>query len=222
MKKITLLLAVALMAIATNASAQFVNGGSRSSMVADTDNYSRLELGYSPISIEKLDLTGVSVGWTKGINLTKSLPLFLEVGANVMYGFDKENMKEYDEDITTKTSLLSINVPVTVAWKFSFAESFSLIPHVGLNLRGNILGKSTTEYEYYDDWEEEYYTEEVDLFGSNEDVGKGKRVNVGATVGFAANFKKFTVGLGYTFDFNETWELVDKTNYLTVSVGLNF
>lgn len=216
MKKITLLLAVALMAIATNASAQFVNGGSRSSMVADTDNYSRLELGYSPISIEELDLTGVSMGWTKGVNLTKSLPLFLEVGANVMYGFHKEK----DEDYEDKTSLLTINVPVTVAWKFSFAESFSLIPHVGLNLRGNIIGKNT--YEYYDDWDEEYYSEEVDLFGSNEDVGKGKRVNVGATVGFAANFKKFTVGLGYTFDFNETWEFVDKTNYLTVSVGLNF
>ena len=51
MKKITLMLAIAMMAIATTASAQFVSGGTRSSMVADTDNYSRLELGYSPVLV---------------------------------------------------------------------------------------------------------------------------------------------------------------------------
>lgn len=201
MKKITLMLAVAMMAIATTASAQFVNGGSRSSMVADTENYSRLELGYSPVTVlEELDLTGLSLGWTKGISLTQGLPLFLEVGANVMYGFGES----YD----IETSILSLNVPVTVAWKFSLTEAISLVPHAGLNLRGHLLGKMS------------YDGEDLNLFDSEE--GDGKRFNVGGTVGVAANFKKFTVGLGYTFDLNETWEETDKLNYLTVSVGLNF
>lgn len=201
MKKITLMLAIAMMAIATTASAQFVSGGTRSSMVADTDNYSRLELGYSPVTVlEELDLTGLSLGWTKGISLTQDLPLFLEVGANVMYSFGEK----YD----IETSLLSLNVPVTVAWKFSPTESISLIPHAGLNLRGHILGTMS------------YDGEDLDLFDSDE--GDGKRFNVGGTVGLAANFNKFMVGLGYTFDFNETWEEVDKINYLTISIGLKF
>lgn len=201
MKKITLMLAIAMMAIATNASAQFVSGGTRSSMVADTDNYSRLELGYSPVTVlEELDLTGLSLGWTKGISLTQDLPLFLEVGANVMYSFGEK----YD----IETSLLSLNVPVTVAWKFSPTESISLIPHAGLNLRGHILGTMS------------YDGEDLDLFDSDE--GDGKRFNVGGTVGLAANFNKFMVGLGYTFDFNETWEEADKINYLTISIGLKF
>lgn len=201
MKKITLMLAIAMMAIATTASAQFVSGGTRSSMVADTDNYSRLELGYSPVTVlEELDLTGLSLGWTKGISLTQDLPLFLEVGANVMYSFGEK----YD----IETSLLSLNVPVTVAWKFSPTESISLIPHAGLNLRGHILGTMS------------YDGEDLDLFDSDE--GDGKRFNVGGTVGLAANFNKFMVGLGYTFDFNETWEKTDKLNYLTISIGLKF
>ena len=201
MKKITLMLAIAMMAIATTASAQFVSGGTRSSMVADTDNYSRLELGYSPVTVlEELDLTGLSLGWTKGISLTQGLPLFLEVGANVMYSFGEK----YD----IETSLLSLNVPVTVAWKFSPTESISLIPHAGLNLRGHILGTMS------------YDGEDLDLFDSDE--GDGKRFNVGGTVGLAANFNKFMVGLGYTFDFNETWKEADKINYLTISIGLKF
>ena len=201
MKKITLMLAIAMMAIATTASAQFVSGGTRSSMVADTDNYSRLELGYSPVTVlEELDLTGLSLGWTKGISLTQDLPLFLEVGANVMYSFGEK----YD----IETSLPSLNVPVTVAWKFSPTESISLIPHAGLNLRGHILGTMS------------YDGEDLDLFDSDE--GDGKRFNVGGTVGFAASFNKFMVGLGYTFDFNETWKEADKINYLTISIGLKF
>ena len=154
------------MAIATNASAQFINGGGYSGLGVDTDNYNRLELGYSPMSIGELDgigeldLTGVSVGWTKGINLTKSYPLFLEVGVNVMYGFGKHETWQLWMKITSKASLLAINVPVTAAWKFSLAESFSLVPHVGLNLRGNILGKATFGIDYND---EETDNEEVDL-----------------------------------------------------------
>lgn len=201
MKKLTLVLAVAMMAIATTASAQFVNGGTRSSMVADTENYSRLELGYSPVTIEKFDLTGLSLGWTKGISLTQDLPLFLEVGANVMYSFGEK----HDIEI----SLLSLNVPVTIAWKFAPTESISIIPHAGLNLRGHILGT-----------EESFDDEDYDLFDSDE--GDGKRFNVGGTVGLAANFNKFMVGLGYTFDFNETWKKTDKLNYLTISIGLKF
>lgn len=201
MKKLTLVLAVAMMAIATTASAQFVNGGTRSSMVADTENYSRLELGYSPVTVfEELDLTGLSLGWTKGVSLTQDLPLFLEVGANVMYSFGEK----YD----IETSLLSLNVPVTMAWKFAPTESISIIPHAGLNLRGHILGTMSVD------------EEDLDLFDSDE--GDGKRFNVGGTVGLAVNFNKFMVGLGYTFDFNETWEETDKLNYLTISIGLKF
>lgn len=218
MKKITWMLAVAMMAIATTASAQFVSGGTRSSMVADTENYSRLELGYSPLSVGDLDLTGLSLGWTKGISLMQDLPLFLEVGANVMYGFDKEDI---DEEESMKTSLLSINVPVTAAWKFTLNDNISLIPHVGLNLRGNILGKTTYEYEYYDDWDEEYYSEEEDFDLFDSDEGDGKRFNVGATIGVAANFKKYTVGLSYTTDFTEVMKST-KIDYLTISVGLKF
>ena len=97
------MLAACLLATATTASAQFANGntGSKkgsSATVVNTDPYGRFYVSYNPLTIKpdgsnskNTTLSGVTVGFTKGISVSKSLPLFVEVGARFNFAFKSED-----------------------------------------------------------------------------------------------------------------------------------
>lgn len=235
MKKLTLMLTVALMAIATTASAQFANSSKKSSGVAaDTENYNRISVAYSPLNIEKLGLTGISAGWTKGINVMQGQPLFLEVGVNVMYGFGKDDAifggygdwedwedwedwgydDYYGDYGKPKYTYLGVNIPILVTWKFAVSEKISIAPYAGVNLRGNIIMESKEEFDG-----DEYKT---DYFDSLEKGGvDAKRFGLGASFGVNFDINKFSVGVGYTTDFTE-FAKKTKIDYLSIAVGLKF
>lgn len=150
MKRLYYLLVVAFVAMATNASAQFVqSSGEQNSMNGTTNNngaanffkempsgdYSRFYVGYNPTKIKwKEDQSdwedalpfkhGVTVGYLHASNLVRNVPLYLEYGANFMYSFGKDSYSEedYDYDLTctTKMSMYSLNVPVNLALRLSF------------------------------------------------------------------------------------------------------
>ncbi len=210
MKKLTLMLTVALMAIATTASAQFANSSKKSSgAVADTENYNRVSVGYSPINIEKISLTGLSAGWTRGFNLMQGQPLFLETGVNVMYGFGKDDIPGY-EGYEVDYTYLAVNVPVLATWKFALSDQFTLAPYAGVNMRGNLILKAEAD------------GEKLDFFDKPEDGGAdAKRFTLGASFGVNVEYNKFALGVGYTTDFTELAKET-KVDYLTISVGLKF
>lgn len=202
MKKLTLLLTVAMMAIATTASAQFTNGKAGA---ADTENYNRAWVSYSPVEIENMDLTGISAGWTKGLSIMSDAPLFLETGVNIMYGFGSQD--EID------SSYLGVNIPALITYKFAVSEKAVIAPYAGVNIRGNILGKSESDG---------YYSEEIKWFDDAEDGGlDAKRVCFGASVGVNFELNKFSIGVGYTTDFTK-FAVDAKVKYFSIAVGMKF
>ena len=174
--------------------------------------YHRLSMTYSPVTLKtdagSLDMTGLSFGWDMGIRLAKRRPLYLELGANIMYAFGSE-----DEGYSSETewSWVSLNIPVAATWQFELAPAIHIAPYIGLNMRANIYGK-TTQIRYS-------YEEKENWFDSDE--GDGDRFNVGLTFGANFSFKKFVLGVGYTTDFTEITEAT-KVRYFAISAGLRF
>lgn len=236
-------LVVALLVMTTSAFAQFTqsnnavetkssfNGGNFFSKMS-TDDYSRLFVGYNPVSADWKDLeseikkmypmeNGLTVGYMYGMNVLKSLPLYVEFGANVGWIFGKHEEKESDEyyKYTEESSLnmFSLNIPVNVAFRFSFNDNkIAVTPYLGLNFRFNMAGTvKTTGVASNDDAKvttilntnlfssDAQYPESEDDWDIDGDVDEGKYTReASAGMGDWA-FKRFQVGfnIGVAVDF---------------------
>lgn len=239
MKSIKFLLVAFLLGMATTASAQFANAGAASASKTTTEvtPWSGLRFSYNPITVnmdyedaDDINLTGLSLGFVKGIAVTKNIPLFIETGVNVTYAFKTETESDSDEDydyeyeVRSTISMLSATIPVNFGYKYAFNEKLSIFPFVGLTARVNILGqqkvKATLEY----DGDEETEEEKVNLF-DKDDMGGSKytwkRFQIGWQIGATLNINKFAITASYGSDFNE---IAKKTKVAVpaISVGVNF
>lgn len=250
MKTIKLYLSVCLLVMTTTTSAQFANSNAASSSTTnarstDTNGWNRISVSYNPIKMivdtkgdDDLSLTGFSLGYTKGFSIAKEFPLFMEVGINGLYASHTEdediNIDGYEAEL--KTTLFSLNVPVNLVYRFSFPNSnISIIPYLGVNFKGNIIGKvkyNLTEeldedYSEKDFWEEaeEYgYIHEANMFDKKEAGGKDsqwKRFQMGWQIGVGLTYNKLYVGVGYGKDFTELCKKV-KVSTTSITLGYNF
>lgn len=260
MKTLKLFLTLALAAAVTTASAQFANTGAsnassksrsgKSVLEKDTESYNRIYVSYSPLALKgfygaagKLSLTGVSAGYTHGINLKSDLPLFLEIGGQISYAsgkFDKSDLPlldlfdDYDYTISSflpeqKHTFVAVSVPVAVSYKFSFADKkFSVAPLIGLNFRYNIIGEFETEItnDLYSDAEKDRIYQSWDnnptkqmLYGPRE--GDYKGFQIGWQIGLNINYKKLNLGVSYTKDFSKITDTA-KASITYVTLGVNF
>ena len=264
MKTIKLFLAASLILITNAASAQFANSNTStsgtmpqsSSRNVDTNGWQRISLSYNPLKItsdksdvEDINGTGIAFEYTKGISIAKEFPIFLEIGVNAMYSFYKVDEDEKGKDYTlrdgTKAELkythLALKVPVNLAYKFSLSnKNISIIPYVGINFKGNLLGKAkhklvddldeeTTEKEFWQDYEENYAEEygisgreESNLFDKKETGNKDatwKRFQMGWQLGVGLYYNQLYVGVGYGKDITE---LCKKTKIGTTSITLGY
>lgn len=225
-------------AIATTASAQFVNSGSASSAKSgtglsamSTDDYNRFYVGYNPMKInwedyqseleEEFPLTqSLTVGYLHASSLSSNIPLFLEYGANFQYSFGKEK-EDGDE---WGINMYSVNVPVNLAFRLQFND-VALTPYIGANFRVNAAG--TYKYEY-EDWDGETESEKVNIFDDSDDEwgdGTPKRFQAGLNVGVGFSYKALYLGVGYVSDFSKVFDYEDlegKIGVTTLTVGINF
>ena len=258
MKTIKLYLTACLLLVATMTFAQFANTKAASSTSTntrsiDTNGWSRISVSYNPLKIvtdyegsDDLNMTGFSVGYTKGFNIAKELPLFLEVGINGLYASksltaedDKllKELKDQGYNMEQKITSVSLNIPINLAYKFSISNSdISIIPFLGINLKGNIIGKAKykldtdlndtpydSEKEFWEDFEDELsMKQETNLFDKKEAGGKDaqwKRFQIGWQIGVGLNYNKLYVGISYGKDFTE---LCKKTKVATTSITLGY
>lgn len=235
MSKIKLFLVVCLLGIAATASAQFTNSKGSSSNNGNMDGWQGIRLSYHPMSLipdegDNLGLTGLSAGYVKGFALSQSTPLFLEVGANLLWaskdltkdlGFDEEYDYE-DMDISVKLNMLSLNIPVNFGYKYTVNDNFSIYPYVGVNFRINAIGKIKIKAEY----EGESESESFDIFSKDdmEEMEMGdawKRFQAGWQIGVAFNINKFMLAGSYGQDFTEISKNV-KVSMPSITLGYNF
>lgn len=241
MKTIKLYLAACLLIITTAVSAQFANSNSsplmsKSSGTTDTNGWSRIFVSYNPMNIvfdyenaDDLSVTGFSFGYTKGVSIAKEFPLFIEFGVNGLYGLKKEE----EEEIETKLTFFSLNVPVNLAYKYSIPNSnVTIVPYIGVNFRGNIIGKQKLSYngdlgdfsesELWEAMEEKYGIKQESNMFDKDDVGKDaqwKRIQMGWQIGVGFNYNKLYLGVGYGKDFTE---LCKKTKIGVTSITLGY
>lgn len=236
-----------LFAVATNASAQFTNASSKSSSTSvNTGGWSTLWVEWNPSSFnvdvkgaDDESFTGFSLGYSRAISVTSSLPLFVEAGLGLQYSFDTKDLGEeygiedYYEyvDPKEKYSMLSAKVPVSLIYAFQIPNtSVALLPFAGIDLRYNIFGKKKTEWNLsgeFEDYLEDYYgkdyfsDEDCDLF-DEKDMNKNewKRFQIGWHIGLKARFNdKFMIGASYGTDFSE---ISKKTKIATGSITLGY
>jgi hypothetical protein len=164
---------------------------------------------------------GMSLGWTSGWSVSKSVPVYVEGGVSLKYNWGKiaEENDYYYGKYKSEFSYLGLIVPVSVSYKYSFpgAEGLSIAPFAGLHLTGNLLAKEKVT-EGKEGSSETYNWFDKDDMGDDDTA---KRIQFGWQVGLGLNYKALHLGFGYSADFTEILDDV-KTGGLMVSLGYNF
>ena len=231
MNRIKLLMAACLLGMAATASAQFANSKGSSSQGGDMSGWQALRVSYHPMRLspdkgDNIGITGFSAGYVKGFALSQNTPIFLEVGANLLWASkdltEDFGLDDYDEDISVKLNMFSVNIPVNFGYKYTVNDKFSIYPYIGLNFRVNAVGKLKIEAEY----EGESESESIDVFSKDDmkeyEMGEAwKRFQAGWQIGVAFNINKFTLAASYGKDFTEISKKV-KVSMPSITLGLNF
>lgn len=236
MKKFFTLIAVCAVALAANA--QIVSSSSRRITTEQMEfpNYNRLFISYAPTTFSNIDdgdesftLSGFAIGWLGGWSVSKTAPLYVEGGLNLKYNKDNTSdsyedgyVREYEKCTYT---LLSLNVPINISYKWSISniEGLSVAPYVGFHLTGNIIGKEKLEYQYEDRYNSNEWNEEINLFDKDdmEEDDTANRFQLGWQAGVGVNYKALYVGVGYSGEFTKYWDTVN-TGGITLTLGYNF
>lgn len=189
-------MAIALVACAMPASAQFTGGGgkvSKSTTLAagDTNPYNRISLSYDNTHLsgnDKMDdyfngedaisLNGVGLEYIHGFSVSKTLPMFVETG--IKFQFGSGSVSDYDKsnevDYIYKLQQLSFSVPVNYTYKFTVGEGISIAPYLGINFKIHGMGRTKYSVKFDDDDLQEDFEDYVDGNDEFEEMLKWKSV----------------------------------------------
>lgn len=183
---------------------------------------------------DPVNTNGFQFKYLHGFSVSKSLPMFVEFGADIHYGTGKEDTS--NDYVKNKYQVFDLAVPVNFAYRFQIADFFAIKPFIGLNFKINLLGRSRTELtdDFMNDYEEVYgheydgerNSEWIDLFSSDDMGGSDytwNRFQLGWHLGVDFEFNKFFIGLNYGTDFIPAWKYKkNKVNSQTFNIGLGF
>lgn len=209
MKKSIILMA-AFAAFATTASAQGI------SIEKNCDNYGRVSLGYMGVNyhMKHVDfdngLKGFTLGYTKGLNVVKNLPLFVEVSGQLNYA----TYSESEGKAKARENLLAVSVPVNATYKVSFTNGLYVAPYAGIHFDLGLLYNDKFTYEGESETENLYKGED----GAN-------RFQMGYQAGVNLGYKMVNLGVGYKGSFLPIMGEGDykvQTGGIVVTVGYNF
>ena len=160
MKKLYFLLVIAaLFFTSTTASAQFLNQGGRGSSSAEVSNVMNFaDITYSPVnfkakgdgsSIDIFDLNAISLNWGQARNIMNILPLYVHYGFNLQYAWKTDKDEDGGWTIKETCSFLTAKIPVNLLYNLNIPNTaVSVMPYVGLNLQGHILGQEKYKLTY--------------------------------------------------------------------------
>ena len=143
-------------------------------------------------------VNGVSIGYTRAIGVSSSVPLYLLVGGAFEYNFksvdytEKSRYEEIKEDYSG--NVFSFKVPVSITYHFDISDNFALEPFAGVNARYYISAKLIADKEYYYDGRSYSKSKDWDAFSSDDtDNNTANHFIIGAQLGLTAVFSnKFT------------------------------
>lgn len=240
MKKIGFFLAsVAFFVSGVAASAQFVNqGGSGRSAAPSSAEveavFNTFDFTYSPFNLKAegggesatQEMNALSLNWAQARALTTAYPVYLQYGVGLQYAWKTDSDSEDYHSYKETMSFLTAKIPVNLMYCFNVPQTnVALMPYVGLNLQGHILGQTN--------WKETYDGEsesgKVNYF-SDEDMEDNtyNRIVLGWQIGAKVAFNKYFVGIAYEgpvtnlFKYDGDGDYKINTNQINISIGMKF
>lgn len=242
MKTFKFMAMAAFAAFATTASAQFVNtnnsssgtrGGSSLSLEKDCNSYSRFSVGYMGVKLKETEdgssytdddnnMSGLTVGWTRGISLSSNTPLFFEVGGQVNYATKSDSESMSGVSISERINFLALSVPVNFTYKVSMSNGLYIAPYAGIHFDLGLLfnDKATAKYKSEKESLSQSFYDSDDMDGD-----PFNRFQMGYQVGANLGYKKFNIGIGYKASFLPLYSEDDykiQTGGPVITVGYNF
>ena len=163
---------------------------------AQNKGYNHVNFGYNGYLVDNFpDMHGFRVGYARGINLKSTLPLYIEVGGQFVYGYNSYRAEKYD--------YIRLAIPVNVTYRFSVGDNWKIAPYAGLALGINCLAQ-----------ERETSTSLFDFRDTS-------RVQATWQAGCNFTFKKLLLGLEYGIDLNNIAPDMDSMHF-AMNVGLEF
>lgn len=158
--------------------------------------------------------SAVTLGWNMALGLFGDLPLYVQPGVALTYGWYKPDSDSHGDN--HKLNMLSAKVPINLLYSIQLGDSpVSIDPYLGIYGRCFIFAQS------------KYAGETVSMF-SKDDVGKNStwnRFQIGAQAGLNVRFNQFFVGAEYAMDATEVWKHEKNTlkfNALSINLGMCF
>lgn len=150
---------------------------------------------------------GFDFTYLRGIRLVKTLPLYIETGASLVYSsIDNTETNpgvatgEDQCDVTVRA--LSFEVPVFVTYRFKFAHNLHLAPYIGAKFRANAMMKLAyvrsvrgEKFETNDLFDCESYTVDGEEYTS-----KYRRFQACGEVGVNFGWKALNLKLAYFYN----------------------
>lgn len=232
MKKI-ITAALLLIATAGAASAQRAGEFDLGTSSGDITDYNRFSLSYENTSYhnnwdeseDNFGLNGIGLNLVHGFKLSSSIPMFLELGGNINYGFGTQKPYKYsDEKIVHRN--FNIQVPLNFTYRYSLTDEFSIAPYIGLNFKFHALfDVRYEEDDYKSDWESYF---DKDFWDPT-----FNRFQMGWQLGVNLQYSALTLGVQYGTDFipaysesfhDDDYSYTDKfsTSTVRVSLGITF
>ncbi|MBO7235853.1 MAG: hypothetical protein J6V05_04610 [Alistipes sp.] len=229
MKRLSILLTLAFVAVATSVSAK--------GDLFSGEGYSRTYVSFSEVSLNwakgqdanevlyPFD-SNITLGRLKSGKLFAALPLHIEYGLNLQYMYGDESTSILGVETDYKAYTLSVNAPIHASLNLALGK-VALTPYAGVNLRYNILGVQTTATEVGSTTT----NTEVRLFDSSDEKGAAgkdawERFQAGLSYGVSLTIGPVTLGAGILTDL---MPLVDRgednsatLSMKTISLGYSF
>lgn len=232
MKSLKAIMLAGALATAASASAQFANTGSNTAST-DLDDYNRISVSYNNThfgfnkeaggSDSDFGLNGFGLNYIHGFSVSSTLPMFVETGLNLNFGFGSDTGKKVDLydgwiQANNKKQFINLQVLVNFAYKFAIADGVSVSPYVGLNFKFNLTGRMKADFDYGYDPEEyrnlDEFIEDNNLpdsegdwlsVFSKDDMGSKdatwNRFQMGWHIGAGLQYNAFYLGVEYGTDF---------------------
>lgn len=244
MKTSKVFIMAAFAAFATTASAQFANtsnsssglrggGGAGISIENDCNSYSRFSVGYMGVKFKEIEdgtsysddddnLKGFTLGYTRGISLSTTVPVFFEIGGQLNYATWSDSDSDDGLKYTNRLNFLALSVPLNLSYKLSFNNGLYLAPYAGIHFDLGLLLNEKETLKYKSEKESESFN-----YYSSDDMDDEtfNRFQMGYQVGVNLGVKKFNIGVGYKASFLPIYKEDDfkvQTGGPIITVGYNF
>lgn len=178
-------------------------------------------------------LHGFDIEYIHGFSLSKKIPMFIETGLKLDFGFATQVIDGNRISASTKVTGIRMQniymaIPVNFAYKIGIGNNVALTPFVGVDLKMNLMtrrkiarvpdiimgpnGIPVPDGKIVEDWESLYNRDGSYMFGDK------YHYQVGWHVGVGVDIWRIYLGINYGTDFTKAFKNVNCSNF-AASVG---